>query len=493
MRHLLTKAARNLQTYSEPFWASARLMYINGILKYSGTALAALFVSMLFLTSAANAQFQLQRLYTAPNGSPPACLLQANDGNFYGTLVNPIARLNPPLFSVGYVFKMTPSGNVTTLTSLFGLNPELVQGDDGNFYGTAYQQPSGGATNGMIFGLTAAGQFTNVFYFDGTNGARPIGMRKGVDGNFYGLMGSTNSGHTFSIPSNHFTIFQYSINNGVTQLYSVTNGPEFTSIPVQGADGYLYGATLSGTSLIFPPYGNLLRVSFYRLSTSGNLQTIYTRTNAPGAAGDLIFGPDGNLYGSFSSDAGVYQQKLAYGSIFRISTNGNFSSLFSFNSTNGSDPRARLFFANDGHLYGTTFAGGISNRGTIFRLSVQSEFTSLIDFTGPNGASPSAPLIQATDGNLYGATESSTTSGIGTIFRLVQLVQLSNFTMSNGAATLTWNSFPNGIYRVEYKSALSDLSWVPLIQRVTATDQTITIVDTQAADPQRFYRVALLP
>jgi len=184
---------------------------------------------------------------------------------------------------------------------------------------------------------------------------------------------------------------------------------------------------------------------------------------------------------------------VAYGSIFRISTNGIYTNLFSFSSTNGADPRGRLLIANDGYLYGTTFAGGISNRGTIFRLSVQGEFTSLIDFTGPNGTGPSAPLIQATDGNLYGGTESSMISGIGTIFRLVEPVEVSNFGMSNGTATLTWNSFSNAIYRVEFKSALSNLSWTPLIQRVTATDQTITIFDNQATDPQRLYRVVLLP
>jgi uncharacterized repeat protein (TIGR03803 family) len=273
----------------------------------------------------------------------------------------------------------------------------------------------------------------------------------------------------------------------------VTNGPEFTGIPVQGPDGYLYGATLSGTILIGPPYESTLRVSIYRLSTNGDFQNIYTRTNAPDAAGDLIFGPDGDLYGTFGSDTRAYVPNVTYGSIFRVSTNGIYSNLFSFNSTNGSDPRARLLFANDGYLYGTTFAGGISNHGTLFRLSVHGEFTSLIDFTGANGAGPSAPLIQATDGNLYGATESSIISGIGTIFRLVQPIELSSFAISNGIAAFTWNSFPNGIYRVEYKSALSDLSWTPLIQRVTATDQTITVFDNQTTDSQRLYRVVLLP
>src|SRR6267378_5695845 len=104
MRYPLSPLAKGLQFFSEPFCASARLKYINSILKYAGAGLAAL-----FLTSVAHAQFQLQRLYTAPNGSPPMCLLQGDDGNFYGTLVNA---------SSGSVFKMTPSGTVTILTSL---------------------------------------------------------------------------------------------------------------------------------------------------------------------------------------------------------------------------------------------------------------------------------------------------------------------------------------------------------------------------------------
>jgi len=70
---------------------------------------------------------------------------------------------------------------------------------------------------------------------------------------------------------------------------------------------------------------------------------------------------------------------------------------------------------------------------------------------------------------------------------------VSILALSNGVATLTWNSFPNGIYRVEYKSALADLNWTPLIQRVTATDQTITVFDNAATEPQRSYRVVLLP
>jgi uncharacterized repeat protein (TIGR03803 family) len=321
-------------------------------------------------------------------------------------------------------------------------------------------------------------------------------MRKGTDGCFYGSMGLTNENRVFFPPStNHADIFQFTTNNIVTKLYSVTNGPlgtDFTGLPVQGPDGYLYGTTFSDSGHILPPLFSPYVVRFYRLSTNGDFEIICTRTNASAPAGDLIFGPDGLLYGTMSTDVRGYPT-VKSGSVFRITTNGVFSSLFSFGSTNGTDPEARLLVANDGNLYGSTYDGGSNNRGTLFRISAHAEFTSLLDFTGANGSYPTGPLVQAADGNLYGVTESSTVTNIGTIYRLVQPTTLSNFGVSNGTATLTWNSFPNGIYRVEYKSALSDLSWVPLIQRVTATDQTITIFDTQASDPQRAYRVVLLP
>ena len=72
-----------------------------------------------------------------PDGADPAAsLIQASDGNLYGTTVMGGAS------SGGTIFKMTPAGAITTLHSFAG--PEgyhpyapLVQGHDGNFYGTA--------------------------------------------------------------------------------------------------------------------------------------------------------------------------------------------------------------------------------------------------------------------------------------------------------------------------------------------------------------------
>ncbi len=75
-------------------------------------------------------------------GNPPRALIQATDGNFYGTTYGGGAD------GSGTVFKITPSGTLTTLHSFDGTdgaNPvaALIQDTNGNLYGTT----EGGGTN----------------------------------------------------------------------------------------------------------------------------------------------------------------------------------------------------------------------------------------------------------------------------------------------------------------------------------------------------------
>ncbi len=57
-----------------------------------------------------------------------------------------------------------------------------------------------------------------------------------------------------------------------------------------------------------------------------------------------------------------------FGSIFHCTTSGAFTSVFSFDSTNGYYPNGDLLFANDGNFYGLTSKGGKHNKGTLFSL-----------------------------------------------------------------------------------------------------------------------------
>src|SRR5687767_11542562 len=123
-------------------------------------------------------------------GSPHAELVQGSDGNFYGTTAEGGSG------DSGTVFRMTPAGALTTLVEFAdgtntGQYPRagLVQGSDGNFYGTTAE---GGANDyGTVFRMTPAGVVTTLLEFSGkgfpNKGSRPDArLVEGTDGNFYG-------------------------------------------------------------------------------------------------------------------------------------------------------------------------------------------------------------------------------------------------------------------------------------------------------------------
>jgi len=123
--------------------------------------------------------------------NPQAELVQGTEGNFYGTTNGGGAS------NVGGVFKITSGGTLTVLHSFGGIadgaNPQagLVQGTDGNFYGTTN---TGGASNvGEVFKITSGGTLTVLHSFGGlSDGENPqAGLVQGTDQKFYG---TTNAG-----------------------------------------------------------------------------------------------------------------------------------------------------------------------------------------------------------------------------------------------------------------------------------------------------------
>ena len=135
---------------------------------------------------------------------PVAGLVQGIDGNFYGTTYQGGAN------GEGAVFKITPSGTLTTLYGFAGSDGEfpyagLVQGSDGNFYGTTV---FGGADCldlgcGTVFQITPSGTLTTLYNFAGSDGVAPYaGLVQGSDGNFYGTTqqgGANNVGTVFRL------------------------------------------------------------------------------------------------------------------------------------------------------------------------------------------------------------------------------------------------------------------------------------------------------
>jgi uncharacterized repeat protein (TIGR03803 family) len=183
------------------------------------------------------------------NGSSPNLFTQGNDGNLYGTARGGGAH------GFGTVYKMTPAGVISVLHDFAGYPTEgnipvgqLVQGNDGSFYGATYQ---GGASNvGSIFKITPAGVFTTVYSFKGSgfgDGALPYtGLTLGTDGNFYG---PTANGGT----KNAGALYKMTPAGVVTTLYSycavTCNDGYYPETPlVQHTSGKFYGNS-SGNSL----------------------------------------------------------------------------------------------------------------------------------------------------------------------------------------------------------------------------------------------------
>ncbi|HTB79617.1 MAG TPA: choice-of-anchor tandem repeat GloVer-containing protein, partial [Opitutaceae bacterium] len=123
--------------------------------------------SLLLLATAAFSHLQAASLnvlynFSASNNggiNPLAALVQGSDGNFYGTTQGGGSS------SDGTIFMMTPAGVLTTLVSFNGTNGSLpaaalLQGSDGNFYGTTSRGGSSG--NGTVFMITPAGVLTTL-------------------------------------------------------------------------------------------------------------------------------------------------------------------------------------------------------------------------------------------------------------------------------------------------------------------------------------------
>lgn len=129
-------------------------------------------------------------------------------------------------------------------------------------------------------------------------------------------------------------------------------------------------------------------------------------------------GTDGNFYGT-TYLGGANDQ----GTIFKLSASGAFTTLHSFDGTDGSEPLAGVVQAANGDFYGTTYLGGSKNEGTVFKITPTGTFTTLHSFcsqTGcADGENPFAVLVLGTDGNLYGTTlGGGGGKGFGTVFKI---------------------------------------------------------------------------
>ena len=395
---------------------------------------AAFVVAICFATATpASAQtFTVLVRLNGTNGTSPGTLVQGIDGNLYGTAYyGGSTNCTWGYGGCGTVFKMTPSGTLTTLYQFCtqagcadGASPSgLVLATDGNFYGITTNGGSNICTGnfgngcGTVFKITAAGKLTTLYSFcvqaPCTDGQKPISIMQAADGNFYG--GTIDGG-----ARGYGVIFKVTAAGKLTNLHSFvsTDGDTPWGTLVQSSDGTFYGTTVYG--------GTNSAGTVFKITSSGTLTMLHSFTLAEGGwpYGNLVQATDGNFYGTAS---GIGNKNP--GTVFKVTPAGILTTLYTFcsqaNCTDGEVPQAGLVQATDGNFYGVTLNGGDpaciaqgrSGCGTVFEITPGGTLTTLHSLENSDGYWPKSTLLQHTNGNFYGTTQNGG-PGNGTVFSL---------------------------------------------------------------------------
>jgi uncharacterized repeat protein (TIGR03803 family) len=359
--------------------------------------------------------------------APSANLILGTNGDFYGVdLVGANIRLTP----TGKIkILYNSSGNDISVAP-------LVLTSNGDFYGVDKEggvndNCGGDTTCGSVFKMAASGKLTTLYSFcsvfqngvclDGQN--PQFALVQGSDGNLYG---TTYAGGNDGVNGGYGTIFKITPTGTLTTIYNFPGYTPPSSALVEGADGNFYGTTGAGGSGTYGPGG-----TFFTVTPSGALTTLYNFCTlnlcADGEQPSNIFlATDGNFYG-ITWDGGANAQ----GTIFQITPSGTLTTLHNFDGTDGSGPNGggTLMQDTNGTFYGTmqeSLGGGI---GTIF--SLDTGLGPFVETVPTSGKVKAAVKILGTD--LTGAT-SVTFNGTAATFKVASSSEITT-NVPEGATT----------------------------------------------------------
>jgi hypothetical protein len=337
----------------------------------SASLLLAAFLFTATSSSATDTLTVLHKFVGGNGGNEPNWVIQASDGNFYGTTY----------LGVGTVFQVTPAGQFKTVFFLPPQNPNrffygdyftsVVEGPDGFLYVIA--RGSNNNPNPMLFRISKSGSDFEVVLKEA-----PSSLSVASDGNFYGADGNG--------------IFRLSTSGIYTLLTSQgTSGFVVESLSKQATDGNFYGTCYSS-------WWHVCRVS-----TSGQVTPIFeypTGTNGR-YPGNLILtqGSDGFLYG-VATGLGANTNTLQV--IFQLSTSGSYRELYQ--SPNGCTPKtgcSMVLPASDGNLWITNPAGE-----SVYSITTGGVLLQTVSFSSqPNpDAHPNLLIQDNSSGILFGTT-----------------------------------------------------------------------------------------
>lgn len=292
--------------------------------------------------------------------------------------------------------------------------------------GNLYSTTADGGAKGIgaVFRITPSGALTVLHSFDGTSdGKVPVG---GLEvGTDGNFYGTAYNGGKYGFG----TIFKITPAGVFTVLYHFTGGTDGAfplAPPIQGTDGNWYGTT---AGQLVNQFG-----SVYKITSSGQFTLL--AEFGPGLGHSphdpLVQGADGNFYGTtINGGTGI-------GNVFKMSPAGSIQSLFTFDTTHGAYPGSALIQRAAGAFYGTAAEGGSAGQGVIYKISPTGVLTVLHSMNGTtDGSFLLAGLVHASDGNFYGTAALGGDANLdGTIFRMTPLgvfSTLHDFDYTGGA------------------------------------------------------------
>lgn len=365
----------------------------------------------------------------ADGANPYAGLTLATNGKFYGTTT--LGGKNP---ANGTVFQITSAGSFKTIYNFSGTAdgsfPEAapIQAKDGHLYGPTVQ--GGSSSDGTLYEMTTAGGLIPPsFSFDGGNGNQPYGrLLQGKDGNYYGT--------TAQVTSGDGTVFVIKV-DGIHTLHTFkgTDGGYPIGGLIQATNGTFYGTTnTAGGNLQGGTVFSITAAGKFKTLHSFCAKSRCTDGSSPLAS--LIQASDGNLYGTtFYGGTNYTSCAGGCGTIFKITTAGKFTTLYNFcsqeNCADGSQPKGGLVQATNGSFYGTTYYGGTYGIGTVFSLSDGlGPLAKILPTLGTAGAT-----VMILGDNLTGATK-VTFNGVPAAFTVVSGTEIKVI-VPTGATTGT--------------------------------------------------------
>lgn len=321
----------------------------------------------------------------------PWLMAEGRDNNLYGTTA--VGGTHQK----GTIFKVGPSGGYTVLYNFDGPHGSqplsgLTLGLDGNLYGMAEREGAHGYGN--IFKITPAGAFSVVYDFKGgPDGGLPTSpLIVGADGNFYGT----------SYPGAAFRMTPAGVVTVISKIPTSSYAPL-----LQAKDGTFYGVTEFG--------GKYSAGSVFHI-VGGNYTILHSFDGPSGSypTGGLVEGSDGNFYGTTtaggSTNAGV---------VYRINTSGGYRVMFDWDNVhtlNGYQSYSGMIAGADGNLYGTTVWGGQYGYGVLFSMTTDGDYSVLYDFNTPTGQGAYATPMQHTNGKIYGITSRGGAAYYGVVY-----------------------------------------------------------------------------